>query len=84
MVYPENTPLDRVVNRNQDAYSSFKKEFDEKIASMAEPPEGKSRIQLLQEMLVSLNNETKCSSMKYVDELIDDLNDPASSRTEES
>ena len=55
-------------------YNTFLREFEEKIAH-GEPPEGVSRIQILEQLMHTLHADIKESNLKYVSELIESLDE---------
>ena len=60
--------------QTSEVYGTFQQEFDQKIASMAEP-EGASRIQMLEQMVHQMNTQISLENLKYVGKMIESLDE---------
>ena len=68
--------LERVRERNEEAYLTFQEEFDRLIAS-DEPEGGVTRMQLLEEITRKLVAEVSASSLNYVSGMIVSIDEGA-------
>ena len=66
--------MKRMEERNHDLYKCFQAGFSEKIASSSES-DGLSRIQMLEQMLHSMNSDIIASNLKYAGDMIETLNE---------
>ena len=62
------------MERNDEFYNTFEREFAEKIAS-GTPPDGLTRMQILEQLLHAMNSDIKDSNLKYVSGLIDSIDE---------
>lgn len=62
------------MERNDEYYDVFQREFDEKIAT-GSPEEGMSRMQILEKLLHAMNSDIKGSNLKFVSEMIDSIDE---------
>ncbi len=53
------------MDRNDEYYNTFEREFTEKIASGA-PENGMTRMQILEQLMRTMNSDIKDSNLKYV------------------
>lgn len=60
--------------RNDELYRTFQEEFKRKIAT-GEPEEGVTRIQLLEQMVHTMNSDIIASNLKFVSGMIESLNE---------
>lgn len=65
---------DEAMSRNSEYYNTFEREFIEKIVS-GDPDTGLSRIQILEQLLRTLNSDIKDSNLKYVSGMIDSIDE---------
>lgn len=62
------------MDRNNEYYNTFEREFAEKIAS-GTPENGLTRMQLLEQMMRTMNSDIKDSNLKYVSGMIDSIDE---------
>lgn len=62
------------MDRNDEYYRTFEREFVEKIASSTSES-GLSRMQILEQMLRTMNSDIKDSNLKYVSGMIESIDE---------
>lgn len=62
------------MDRNDEYYNTFEREFAEKIAS-GTPENGLTRIQILEQLMRTMNSDIKDSNLKYVSGMIDSIDE---------
>jgi len=62
------------MDRNNEYYNTFEREFAEKIAS-GTPESGLTRMQLLEQMMRTMNSDINSSNLKYVSGMIDSIDE---------
>lgn len=62
------------MDRNNEYYNTFEREFAEKIAS-GTPESGLTRMQLLEQMIRTMNSDINSSNLKYVSGMIDSIDE---------
>lgn len=62
------------MDRNDEYYNTFEREFAEKIAS-GTPDNGLTRMQILEQMMRTMNSDIKDSNLKYVSGMIDSMDE---------
>lgn len=62
------------MDRNDEYYNTFEREFAEKVAS-GTPENGLTRMQILEQLMRTMNSDIKDSNLKYVSEMIDSIDE---------
>ena len=62
------------MERNDEYYNTFEREFAEKIAS-GTPADGLTRMQILEQLMRAMNSDIKDSNLKYVSGMIDSIDE---------
>ena len=62
------------MERNDEYYNTFEREFAEKIASGV-PVDGLTRMQILEQLMRAMNSDIKDSNLKYVSGMIDSIDE---------
>ena len=62
------------MERNDEYYNTFEREFAEKIAS-GTPESGLTRMQILEQLMRTINTDIKDSNLKYVSGMIDSIDE---------
>ena len=62
------------MERNEEFYNTFEREFEEKIAS-GTTEDGMTRMQILEMLLHSMNSDIKDSNLKYVSGMINAIDE---------
>lgn len=62
------------MDRNDEYYNTFEREFAEKIAS-GTPENGLTRMQILEQLLRTMNTDIKDSNLKYVSGMINSIDE---------
>ena len=62
------------MDRNDEYYNTFEREFAEKIAS-GTPENGLTRMQILEQLMRTMNSDIKDSNLKYVSGMIDSIDE---------
>lgn len=62
------------MERNDEYYNTFEREFAEKVAS-GTPENGLTRMQVLEQLMRVMNCEIKDSNLKYVSGMIDSIDE---------
>lgn len=62
------------MERNNEYYNTFEREFAEKIAT-GTPENGLTRIQILEQLMRAMNSDIKDSNLKYVSGMIDSIDE---------
>lgn len=70
----QQAAMKRMEERNNNLYKDFQAGFREKIAASGEC-DGLSRIQMLEQMLHSMNSDIIASNLKYVGDMIETLDE---------
>ena len=64
------------MERNDEYYNTFEREFAEKIASgSGTPADGLTRMQILEQLMRAMNSDIKDSNLKYVSGMIDSIDE---------
>ena len=62
------------MGRNDEYYNTFEREFAEKIAT-GTPENGLTRMQILEQLMRTMNSDIKDSNLKYVSGMIDSIDE---------
>ena len=62
------------MDRNDEYYNTFEREFAEKIAT-GTPENGLTRMQILEQLMRTMNSDIKDSNLKYVSGMIDSIDE---------